>query len=735
MTDYIDTVNPRPPVGSDFGQGMNYALWTPNTEATLCKVPWNNDYRDIVQFANDASLVSYLKTVSSNPITITRMTYARVGDPIRINLPFNEVYRYNYIMVQNPANPIGAHYYDESGNHIPMSDAAKNYYYFITDVRYIAPNTTELSVQLDVWQTFGYDISFGNCYIERGHIGIANSNAFANNGLDYLTVPEGFDLGSDYMPLYQWKTDIMSVPALAGGSGPPYTPSDPLQPAILVVSTTDLEASWGDLNNPNLQTAPASPFNLLPNGAGHYVFHTEEDYLSFMIDIGTAPWVSQGIIGIYAIPQIPTDSTSLSQTQYNNGASSRNAPMYRMVGGTFGTSPGSTGPGSHPTTLTAAAGFRSVAQGLLPSRYQGLTKFLTSPYLMLEMTTYHGQPIVLKPELIATADLQVNYYQHLSMPNPQLTFVPLHYASGGVGSFDDGEFMDLATSISNFPQFSLVNNSYLNYMASNTHRIGYAYSLADWSQQKALSGNSVRYAQASAAIDTNNAITHQQNLYEIGSTAANRATSIGNSFLDLLNPVKDLTGSSEVGLLKQITGTGNDVAQTTLSINQRDNINNLNQNLNAFNRDTNKSYADAVAKGDYSADIMAIQAKVQDSKLIQPTTSGQVGGEAALLVNYGWKLIVKLKMINANAVHNIGEYWLRFGYTVNRFHDVSQLQVMTHFTYWKMTQTYITQWSCPESFKNTIRGIFEKGVTVWSNPADIGTIDTGSNTAQSGITL
>lgn len=43
-------------------------------------------------------------------------------------------------------------------------------------------------------------------------------------------------------------------------------------------------------------------------------------------------------------------------------------------------------------------------------------------------------------------------------------------------------------------------------------------------------------------------------------------------------------------------------------------------------RDTNRDYADFAARGDYANQIGAINAKVQDATLIQPTTSGQVMG-------------------------------------------------------------------------------------------------------------
>jgi hypothetical protein len=84
----------------------------------------------------------------------------------------------------------------------------------------------------------------------------------------------------------------------------------------------------------------------------------------------------------------------------------------------------------------------------------------------------------------------------------------------------------------------------------------------------------------------------------------------------------------------------------------------------------------------------------------------------------------------------IGEYWLRYGYAINRFGKMpNDYSVMSRFTYWKLRETYITSSSCPEMFKQTIRGIFESGVTVWRNAKDIGNVDIVDNVPLNGITL
>lgn len=145
--------------------------------------------------------------------------------------------------------------------------------------------------------------------------------------------------------------------------------------------------------------------------------------------------------------------------------------------------------------------------------------------------------------------------------------------------------------------------------------------------------------------------------------------------------------------------------------------------------------ADWAAKGDYENQIAGMNAKVQDAALIQPTTSGQVGGESLNLINGDMVMSARIRMIDTAAIRAVGEYWLRYGYAVRQFYKPpANLKVMTKFSYWKMSETYLSG-RMPEQFKQMLRGILEKGVTVWSDPNDIGVIDLADNAPVSGITL
>ena len=357
---------------------------------------------------------------------------------------------------------------------------------------------------------------------------------------------------------------------------------------------------------------------------------------------------------------------------------------------------------------------------------------MTYPYCVIELTTYTGTPIVLKPESLSGDGIDVAQYVHISPPSPRIMYVPnLYNAIDGASvtgnadgtRFDPGEFFDMATTISNFPTFSTLNNSYVSFLASNKNALAYSHSSADWSQQKALAGNQLSYDQASKNIDTFN----QSTQVALEGQAMQAGIGLGSNVIGGAmagGPAGAALGA--IGSIGNLAGT----ASSMLTTRRQQDITNDNS---AYMRDTNKGYADFAANGDYSQAIAGINAKVQDAKMIQPTTSGQVGGEAFMLAKLGWGVHAKVKTLQPAAMAAIGEFWLRYGYAVQRWAKMpASLMVMSKFTFWKLKETYITSSRCPEPYKQAIRGIFEKGVTVWVNPNDIGNVDNATNTPRVG---
>lgn len=708
------------PVATDAGYEFNYAVWTAGTTVSLHNVRWNSDYRDVVKFNDQAALNNYLVNNAGPYTTINGMTYAKFGHPITIDLPFNATNKFNYLRASNPLQPIAG-------------DIQKDFYYFITNVDYIAPNATRITVQLDVWQTWIYGMTFGNCYIEQGHVGIANGNQMNNFGRDYLTTPEGFDLGNEYVIAGSYGHQIASARFNEFGS-PDYT--------IMVASNTALDTDdYGTVKAPKLQSARGSQMENLPNGCELYEFNSLQHFNEFLEIMADKTWVTQGIISIMATPRATRYGMSTTTKFIKRGDEGAvDFPMRRIDGGVL-----------NNVIEDIAPNWRDTVQ---LGRYGNLKKFLTSPYMWVEMTSYTGTPLMLRPECWQDANMRIAEIPHLAPPSPRINFLPYRYNASGVAPFidgnglvnDGGEFLDMVTSIMNLPTFTIVNNGYISYMAANANGIAYQHSSADWSQQKAMQGISTSYDQASAGIDLS------KEMSRLGIEGDTQRTSLNNQVAGVqairngIGAVGQI-GNGPLGIVSAASGmvnAGMDYAITTGTNNANLGINTaLAQNTNnaqtgnaAYLRDTNRSLAEFSANGDYQNAIAGINARVQDAKLTQPTTAGQVGGDAYNLATYYWGCDFKIKMLQPAAMNAIGEYWLRYGYAINRFGRMpASLKVMEKFTYWKLKETYITEAQCPEAFKQAVRGIFEKGVTVWSNPSDIGNIDLADNEPLAGVYL
>jgi hypothetical protein len=704
MTSAIQTL----PSGSSAGLDFNYAVWSPGTTVQLSNVTWDAQYRDVVRFDDQTALDRYL-TDHAGP-TFSHMSYAKLGQPVRLNLPMNTILPYNYLRAFNPAQPV------------KQGDTPRAFYYFITGVDYLAPNTTQVSLQLDVWQTFGYGVTFGRCYVERGHVGVANVNNFLNNGKDFLTVPEGFDLGNEYNIQNTYSFNM--------------TPAG--TQSVMVVSNVDLLADPGTSNPmaPKLNTAKGSSMESLPNGASIYIAETIADFKNWLALFGDKPWVTQGIMSVTVIPNkgffgITTTGSGLLKEVVGDVKLARNR---RSVG---------------------PAAWRD---DIVPYRYRHLNKFKVYPYSNVEMTSFTGTPLVLKPECIP-ADLNFVTLGHFAPPGPRMTFYPYGYNTspdtvGANGDpqgtfYDGGEFLNMTTGIFDLPTFSILNNGYVSFMAANRNSISFQHTSADWSQQRALAGNQQSFDVANRGIDTSREMNSISNNAAMAQNALANQTAIMGAGVNVGKAVVGgaLAGGGVGAVAGAAAGIAGGIADVAIGTNQRNMSTAINVGASqASNRagnaqaqyanDTNKGLADWAAKGDYSNAIAGINAKVQDAKLTQPSVSGQVGGDAFLLANYKWGVDFRIRGLQSGVMASIGEYWLRYGYAINRFTTPpADLKCMSNFTFWKMKETYLTAASCPETFKNTIRGIFEKGVTVWNDPADMTSMDIGDNIPLAGVVL
>lgn len=695
------------PPDSDYGLDFNYAQWTPNTRVTMLNVPWDNSYEDVVHFGSRTRLNEYIENSTSPKLSFENMNYAPTNKPIMIDTPFNKAYKFNYLRVYNPAQPA-----------LP-NDEGKYFYYFITDVEMVAGNTTVIHVQLDVWQTFVYDVTFGNVFLERGHWGLTYDKDFQEHGRLYHTTPEGFDLGNELPVWARYRHQITSANTNALSD---------MDFSIMVTSTTELASSEIMAKNNVVYTSQGSDVQGLPNGACVYFFPRVSDFKKYMTAISKYPVISQGIVAIQAIPDI-TDSGIYGDVSFREmplDIEGAQASIWYM--GTSAT--------MDRQRINIGTNWRNDVLAKLPARYKGLKKFLTAPYCQIEFTSSSGTPIVLNPENWDSNNIEFMQVIHLAQPDARIVFVPIGYNRWGVGessnghglTYDGGEFFDMMTGINNLPTFSIVNNGFLNYMSQNKNSLAFQAQSIDWSQQRATMGAQLQYNQAT------NAMGNSQSAFN-----ANMSAMQSNHTVDM---VKGLIGgiggmANGGGGMAGVAGNAVNMAMNLgeqairhgINVNQQNTLNDINQLGMRYNRDTNMDFAQKAIAGDNEISRAGLAAKIQDARTIQPSTVGQMGGDAFMLANNYWGVEARIKMVAGNAMYIIGEHWLRFGYAVNASLGgfPTALKVMSNFTYWKCSEVYIINANIPESFKRVIVGILKNGVTVWNDPDKIGRTDWADN--------
>lgn len=121
----------------------------PNTIIRLLKnVPLNNDYTDTIFFNSVSEQSAHFASYESK--VFYNQAYQRVQKGrIRLQIPADSIYSYNYMMFQNTAY------------------GAKWFYAFIKNVEYINDATSEIEFEIDVMQTWHFDYTLNPSYVER----------------------------------------------------------------------------------------------------------------------------------------------------------------------------------------------------------------------------------------------------------------------------------------------------------------------------------------------------------------------------------------------------------------------------------------------------------------------------------------------------------------------------------------------------------------------------------------
>lgn len=679
--------------------------WEPQSRATLTRVAWDSSYKDVVLFGSKSLRDSYFEGLENDSVVIEKMTYLKPNEPVKINIPFSKSYKYNYLVVENPALPV------------PNEDTPPKLFYFVTGAAMVNPSTTALQLQLDVFQTYIYNVCISRAFVERGHVAIHASNNtydadYSKAKRRYCTVAEGLDYGSEYAVVENDYRTLMDQK-----TGSLY---------VVIVASTDLTADWGTKSAPSLKTATGQYVDNLVSGSNVYAVEASQ-FSAFMAQISAAPWVAKGIISLTAFPG--KYLTFFDDVELNNGQ----GMSVKVIDQT-------------PDGFAKLGDFTEIDNVIsqhVPDRYHQLVKLYCYPYSVVEMSTFNGNALQLKPELFPYSKFSVRVASCCTPPHMKLGFYPdgygrslnatvvqtvvNYYTMGGNKTGIEvpmSYWLDCACWIENLPTFSIVNDNYALYLASTTNTRAYQYQAAGWGLQKSLAGSQMSYDLAQMGLRVNEGNMQTQNVQRIynGVTGAVGA---------------GLNGAAQGGVVGGVASALQSGMSSAVDYWAANDQFARNQEYANYSQNANYDLAKWSAQGDYETSIAGINAAVQDAALTQPSAVGQAGGEGFNIANGLFGLLVRYKAVDVNHMAVLGEFFLRYGYAVHEFmaipeSNVQNLHCMNHFTYWKMSEVYLSCADADESAKDTIRGIFEKGVTVWREPSELGTIDPATNYALKG---
>jgi hypothetical protein len=95
----------------------------------------------------------------------------------------------------------------------------------------------------------------------------------------------------------------------------------------------------------------------------------------------------------------------------------------------------------------------------------------------------------------------------------------------------------------------------------------------------------------------------------------------------------------------------------------------------------------------------------------------------------GYRNIIQyhIKTQSVDAIKRAADYFLKYGYTYDGNVDFNSFLIMDHFTYWKCKDLWLDSDKVNNNIVNTIKNILISGVTVWSNPTEVGKINIYNN--------
>ena len=735
-------------------------------DITICSVPWDmgeahvgnrtiSGIGNVVYFGSKEARDAWFASLDEKECFrfSTKLRQLHSANTIDVPLPFDIASKFNYCyvrysLVANDSSPLQ---YEDA-------DGLREWFWFIREVEFIAPNNTRLHLMADAWQTFIYDLDITGMMLERGHAPMVATDIesyIANpvGNASYLLAPD-VDYGSE-------SRIVRNTEAVV------FNDKDTM---AIIATSADISGTWGSKANNDWKT-PGYAFNDENGYPGYYLFAIAVSSLAtFITNVNsTNPQFLQTVQGIFFISSsllnlAQSPVTFCSVACYPLECSSMESELYELDADDFG----------------------------YPERYAGIAKLYTYPYAHIELTDENGNVTIVRIEETAGKLLLESSLNGLI---PSLT---LNCHVNGIGgnagstlefhsidklSFEgSGKWYDALYSW-NVPVFGITqdagtNNDYATHFDRDHRKVAadnayYAQdNIADnrvanaslhttantannTADNTAVTANTgadrtLQFAQRDISNEVTSETVNNQIDYQYASGAIAAASALGGAAASAAAHPAGAIGAILGGLINAGAAMAATAASVNLDSNQAGMQILANEagasaasgamttklNTALANNNAHLSAANALTSGEAandSATILAnavlqrgaeyngIDCQIAGAKLNAPIAFGrQANADTAASRPLGlWANIVTE---SDYAIRRAGDEFLRYGYAYDAYWEFNgDWNACDKFTYWKLSDFWVKGLNIPDMYVDKIRFFLFGGVTVWSAPEYIGT--------------
>ena len=759
----------------------------------VCTVPWDmgeahvgqrtiSGIGNVVYFGSTEKRDAWFDAIPDNECYRFETKYKELhrDHVIDVPIPYDMCARHNYLVVKYNllAN-------DDSLVAYEGENGVREWFWFIREVEFVAPNTTRLHLLEDAWQTWIYDVQIPSMILERGHAPMFKTSVskyLANpieNAVNLLT--EDVNFGDTFISKHESE--------FVFNTGDMYA---------IIITTANINGTWGtkaggDWKTPgnwNVQMQGVPSYYAFAVAVGNlstFLTNVNSTYPQFVQTVKAIAFVSDSLIS-----RSNTPVTFASVSCYTLTANYVENDLVTIDKDDFG----------------------------YDAKYANIAKLYTYPYAYILVTDESGTQTEVR---IENTNGKISIQSQINLVFPWLT-INAHLTGIGKGSKRNISFKNITTRNMpiqgnwydylmswNIPTFGIYQdaektNDYdthfdraqAAYAATNENTS--AIASATTAQSNANEAASCLVDNADLTADTNDAITARSN--SSATTESGITQSFNSYMVGVDNTITSMSASSTiqaadqqaalaatmggisagvsaigsaasgnyagavVGAVNGVIGASTTIASTAIgnsltaayasntiignqqhataantktsdqTTNQTDTATDITDYQNDLTTGSAANTAameianatrtyntdTANANRQYDTATNAIANQIAQAALNAPNEFG-AWNYGDLSTSRPMGLFANIVTQTDAAISAAGDEMLRYGYMYNKqwLFD-GNWNIGKHFTYWKLSDFWVRGLNVPDMYMDRLRFFLFGGVTVWRKPEDIGNV-------------